>query len=165
MGAQRKEAPTAAFGLALAGGIIIVLAGLVVMLVGALVTLFVAGVGGIFGLIGVIWGILIIAFASLLRSRPEQHVGYGVAIVIFAILSWVGAFGGFVIGFILALIGGILAIVWKPGVVSVNVTMASGSFQADGSAAQGSASTRFCPGCGAPVEMGAKFCRSCGRTL
>jgi hypothetical protein len=165
MGTPPEESPSAAFGLALAGGIIVILAGLVVAALGAAVTFFLAGIGGIFGLIGVFWGIMIIIFANLLRSRPEQHAGYGAAIIVFALLSWFGSFGGFAIGFILALIGGILAILWKPGGVSVNVTMASGTFQSEGSFAQASVSTKFCPSCGAPVEAGATFCRNCGKSL
>jgi hypothetical protein len=166
MDAQRKESPSVAFGLALAGGILIMIAGIVVMVIGALVTIFIAGVGGVFGLIGVIWGILIIVFAFLLRSTPERHVGYGVTIIILAFLSWFGAFGGFVLGFLLALIGGIMAIVWNPGEVSVNVTVGSGGFQGGiPPPPQPSASTRFCPNCGAQVEAGAQFCRGCGRPL
>jgi len=160
-----RESPSVAFGLALAGGIIIILVGIVVAALGAAFTLFIAGLGGIFGLVGIVWGVLIIVFANLLRSKPEGHVGYGVAIIILALLSWVGAFGGFGLGFLLALIGGILAIVWNPSVSSVNVTVTSGSIPAQGPISQGPVSTRFCPSCGAPVEAGAKFCRNCGKTL
>lgn len=69
---------------------------------------------GLFGLVGAVWGVLIIVCALLLRSMPQNHVGLGIAVIIFALFSWVGSFGGFVIGFLLALVGGILAIVWKP---------------------------------------------------
>jgi len=116
-------------------------------------------------LVGAFWGILIIVFAALLRSSPEGHVGYGVGIIIFAILSWFGAFGGFGLGFLLSLIGGIMAITWNPREASINVTMTAGTIPAPGPIPQASAATRFCPRCGAPVEMGARFCRSCGGSL
>jgi hypothetical protein len=109
-----RETPTTAFGLALAGGIIIVLVGLVVMVLGAALTFFIGGIGGIFGLIGTLCGIVIVALAFALRSAPEQHEGLGAAIVVFSLLSWIGSFGGFAIGFLLALVGGILAILWRP---------------------------------------------------
>jgi len=122
-----------------------------------------AGIGEIFGLLGVFWGILIVIFASLLQFRPNQHVGLGVAIVILSVLSWLGSFGGFVIGFLLGLIGGILALAWNPSGPSVNVAVSSGSFAA--SAQMNPAARRFCPSCGSPTEPGAKFCRSCGGPL
>jgi hypothetical protein len=108
------ERPTAAFVLSLIGGIFVLLAGLFVMLVGALLTFFAFGVGGAFGLLGVIWGIIIIVGAAMLNSHPSDHVLWGVIILVFSIISWIGAVGGFFIGFLLGLIGGILAIVGHP---------------------------------------------------
>lgn len=165
MGGTSRETPSVAFGLTLAGGIIILLAGVVVMVVGAVLTFFIAGLGGIFGLVGVVWGVLIIVCAVMLRSMPDQHVGLGVAIIIFSVLSWFGSFGGLVIGFLLALVGGILAIVWKPGVASVNVSVSSAPTSATAQAMVSTGSTRFCPNCGSPTDSGSKFCRNCGRTL
>ncbi len=54
--------------------------------------------------------------AVLLSMNPRNHVAYGALIVVFAVLSWFGSFGGLFIGFLLALVGGILAIVWQPAV-------------------------------------------------
>jgi len=42
-----------------------------------------------------------------------MHVTYGSIILIASFTSWISAIGGFGIGFILALFGGILGIIWK----------------------------------------------------
>lgn len=114
------EKPTAAFVLSLIGGIIALLSGFFVMIVGT------ALIGGIaLGLLGVIWGILIIIGAAMLYSRPRQHKTWGIIVLVFSILSWfilalMGIIG--VIGFILGLVGGILGIIWKPSVVQPTPT-------------------------------------------
>jgi len=164
MGALRKESPSAAFGLALAGGIVIVIAGLLVSLVGAVLTFFIAGIGGVFGLVGVLWGILIIVFAVLLRAMPSRHVGLGVAIILFSVFSWVGSFGGFLIGFLLAFVGGILAIVWRPEGIPVNVTV-TGPSPTAATPVPSPTPTKYCPNCGSPVDAGERFCKKCGKVL
>jgi len=158
-----KETPSAAFGLAIAAGILIILGGVVATALGAVFTFFAFGVGAVLGLIGILWGVLIIVLAFKLRSSPHQHTELGVGIILLSIFSFFGAFGGFVIGFLLGLIGGILALAWNPSGPSVNVAVSSGSFAA--SAQMNPAARRFCPSCGSPTEPGAKFCRSCGGPL
>jgi hypothetical protein len=159
-----QERPTVAFGLTLAGGIIIILAGLAVMAVGAILTFFIGGIAGIFGLVGVVWGVLIVICASMLRSRPQQHVELGVAIIVLSLLSWVGSFGGFFLGFLLALVGGIMALVWKPSFATIATPYAS-PVPPVGAAAATPGTPRFCPNCGASLEAGARFCASCGKAL
>ncbi len=112
--AQIVDRPVAAFVLSLIGGIIILLVGLLIGLIGFIVTVPLGGIGAVIGVLGLAWGIIIIIGAALLYSRPEQHTAWGVIILVFSIVSWYGTLGGFFIGFILALIGGILAITWKP---------------------------------------------------
>jgi hypothetical protein len=129
LGSTRKDAPLTAFGLALAGGIIIILAGLDVLVIGAALTFFIGGVGGIFGLFGAVCGFLIMVFAFMLRSTPDQHIGLGIAIIVFSLLSWFGSFGGFAIGFLLALVGGILAVTWRPSAAPVSVATQPGPSQ------------------------------------
>lgn len=67
--------------------------------------------GMMYGLesLGLIIGVLVIVFALLMRSRPAERKTYGVLILIFSIISFVGM-GGFFIGAVLGLIGGILAL-------------------------------------------------------
>ena len=53
--------------------------------------------------------------AFMLNRKPEQHSTWGILIVLFSVLSMLGgAMGGFGVGLVLGLIGGILAITWKP---------------------------------------------------
>lgn len=70
---------------------------------------------GTFGILGLIFGAIVIVSALMLKSKPEQHSTWGILIVLFSVLSMLsGAMGGFGVGLILGLIGGILAITWKP---------------------------------------------------
>ncbi|MDD3932490.1 MAG: DUF6114 domain-containing protein [Methanoculleus sp.] len=65
------------------------------------------------GIWGIVCGIIILIGSYMLYSRPASHAAWGVVILIFSLLS-VFEGGGFVIGLILGVIGGILAIVLKP---------------------------------------------------
>ena len=69
------------------------------------------GYGIMYGLesFGIIIGILVIVFAILMRSRPADRKTYGVLIIAFSLVSFVGM-GGFFIGAIIGLIGGALAL-------------------------------------------------------
>lgn len=70
---------------------------------------------GIIGILGLIFGAVVIISAFMLNSKPEQHSTWGTMIVVFSVLSIFGsAMGGFGVGLILGLIGGILGITWKP---------------------------------------------------
>ena len=70
---------------------------------------------GTFGVLGLIFGAIVIVSALMLNRKPEQHSTWGVLIVLFSVLSMLGgAMGGFGLGLVLGLIGGILAITWKP---------------------------------------------------
>jgi hypothetical protein len=58
----------------------------------------------------------------LMIAVPRGHTVWGALAIIFALVSWAVALGGLFIGFLLTLIGGILALVWKPlpgGVITV----------------------------------------------
>lgn len=113
--------------LSLIGGIIIFLVGLLVLAIAsALNTLLgVTGAGtyGGFvgvamafttvGLIGALTGILVIVFGVLMYVRPQQHVIWGVLVLVLSIVSVFGL-GGFILGMILGIVGGILGIVFKP---------------------------------------------------
>lgn len=79
---------------------------------------FVGGFGALiiaFGIVGLIFGIIIIVGATMINSGDPSRVRTGsIIVLIFSILSLIVSGGGFVIGFILALIGSILGLVWKP---------------------------------------------------
>lgn len=69
----------------------------------------------LFGVVGLVFGVIVLISALMLNSKPEQHSTWGTLILIFSILSvFGGAMGGFGVGLVLGLIGGVLAITWKP---------------------------------------------------
>ena len=70
---------------------------------------------GFLGVLGLIVGLIVIISAIMLNNKPEQHSTWGILIIVFSVLSIFGsAMGGFGIGLILGLIGGILGVTWKP---------------------------------------------------
>lgn len=70
---------------------------------------------GIMGIVGVVFGIIIIVSALMLNSRPSEHMTWGILILVFSVVSVFGSMmGGFGVGVILGLIGGVLALTWKP---------------------------------------------------
>jgi hypothetical protein len=111
------EKPTAAFVLSLIGGIFILLGGVVITAVSSILLFFpVAGaVVAAIGIFGLICGILTILGAIWINTGEKDKVRMGsILVLIFSILSWIGAGGGFFIGFILGLIGAILGLTWNP---------------------------------------------------
>jgi len=118
------ERPTAAFVLSLIGGIFILIGSLIVSafagIVGGAMMLipFLGGFGALLiflGIIGVVFGIIIIIGAVMINSGDPSRVRTGsILVLIFSILSLFTTSGGFIVGFILALIGSILGLVWKP---------------------------------------------------
>ncbi|MGA2971523.1 MAG: DUF6114 domain-containing protein [Candidatus Bathyarchaeia archaeon] len=69
---------------------------------------------GFLGVAGLIFGLIVIISALMLNNKPEQHSTWGILIIVFSVLSIFGsAMGGFGIGLILGVIGGILAVTWK----------------------------------------------------
>ncbi|HEV2121002.1 MAG TPA: DUF4064 domain-containing protein [Candidatus Bathyarchaeia archaeon] len=121
------DKPTAAMVLSLIGGIFVILGGAFIAFVGSLVSSFgyLANGGSsggaavtAFGVVGIIMGLIMIVGSFMLYSKPTNAKMWGIIILILSILSWVTAVGGLVIGFILGLIGGILAIMYKPSTAS-----------------------------------------------
>jgi len=107
-----SEIPTAAFVLSLLGGIFVLLGGLIWAAVGTFLAFF-TGLGWLLYLF-VVFGIIIIVGAAMIRSTPSSAKSWGIVILILGILSLFGvvtAFGG-----ILSIIGGALALSWKPPV-------------------------------------------------
>jgi hypothetical protein len=76
---------------------------------------FVTGITAFVGAIGLVSGVMVIISGAMLRSSPGQRTLWGVLVVVFSCLSFFG-FGGFIIGAILGIIGGIMALTWKPAV-------------------------------------------------
>lgn len=61
---------------------------------------------------GLITGLFMLMFALSALFKPETHFFAGTSIIIFSILSFLGAAGGLIIGGILGLVGGILIASW-----------------------------------------------------
>ncbi len=113
------DKPTAAFVLSLIGGIFIVLGCIPYFAAGSFVGSLGFGVGASvlagFGVFGLICGLLTILGAVWINSGEKDKVRNGsILVLIFSIVSWIGAFGGYFIGFLLGLIGAILGLTWKP---------------------------------------------------
>jgi hypothetical protein len=69
-------------------------------------------ISGLF-LIGLVSGVLVMIGALMLNTRPTEHTAWGIIILVFSAISILGM-GGFLVGAILGIIGGTLAISWKP---------------------------------------------------
>jgi hypothetical protein len=103
--------PVGAAVLTILGGFFIIGGGLVFAFVGALFA--VLGFVSAFFLVGLLIGVLTLIVGLLMLIVPLGHVVWGALAVVLALASIPFALGGFVIGFILTLIGGILALRWK----------------------------------------------------
>ena len=117
-----SEKPTAAMVLSLIGGIFVILGGAFIAFVGSIVSSFGylanGGTNGgtlvtVFGVVGIIMGVIMVIGGFMMYSKPTSAKMWGIIVLILSILSWFTAVGGLVIGFLLGLIGGILAIVFK----------------------------------------------------
>ncbi|MCZ2809694.1 MAG: DUF6114 domain-containing protein [Candidatus Bathyarchaeota archaeon] len=67
--------------------------------------------GGL-SLIGLVSGIIVIIGVVMLNIRPTEHTGWGTVILVFSIISFLGM-GEFLIGAVLDIVGGTLALSWK----------------------------------------------------
>lgn len=133
---QLQESPRLAFLISLIAGFLIVTGGLFTGMVGILlhttgfesansqvtwpdtlgsgVALFEFGVS-LMGIIGVLTGTVVILAAVMLLRKPKKRSTWGSLIILFSLFSIYGAaMGGFGIGIVLGLIGGLLAVTWKP---------------------------------------------------
>jgi len=72
------------------------------------------GVYPIFSIIGLASGALVILGAVMLYNRPFEKDLWGAVIIAFSILGILGGMGGFMIGLVLGIVGGALALAWHP---------------------------------------------------
>src|SRR3989442_3543790 len=115
------EKPTAAFVLSLIGGIFILLGAIVVMALASVIgSLMLIGGGDpnlayLYGAVGLIFAILVLVGAVMLWMKPQQHVMWGVVVLLFSLFSIITT-GGVFIGLSLGLIGGVPGVALKtPG--------------------------------------------------
>ena len=67
----------------------------------------------VFSLIGMISGVLVIIGAVMLNTRPSEHITWGIIVLVFSMINFL-SMGGFFVGSILGIIGGALALSWRP---------------------------------------------------
>jgi hypothetical protein len=143
-----KEKPTAAFVLSLIGGIFILLGTFFYIFLfyyTVTITQFVGNKGDsyasltlvVIGITGLTSSILVIVGANMINSGEVGKVRKGgILVLIFSIISLIPSYGGLVIGFILSLIGGILALTWKPKYPVSIITAAPSTIPQSGFVAQ-----------------------------
>ena len=182
---QVQNKPTGAYVISLLGGIIGLLAALFIMVVWGILAWVtsaayydygfdLSGYFLIYTVLGVwmlITSILLIVFARRLNSNPMEHTKYGWYIIILSILG---------IGGLLGLIGGILALVYKPipvggpqyapqqqyyGPSQQQPQQWAQPQQQYAQPQQAQQITRICPQCGRVVQENLKFCPNCGKQL
>jgi hypothetical protein len=71
------------------------------------------GFMGGFSFVALIAGIFVIIGVVMLNARPAEHMTWGVVVLAFSIISFVGM-GGFVLGALLGIAGGALALSGRP---------------------------------------------------
>ncbi len=175
---QVQNKPTAAYVLSLLGGIFGLLISIAFLALGALAYSAVNTYSDYYtydtGAFGWGWGllvglgawmlitsILIIVFAGKLKAHPLEHSKWGALILIFSIIGLGGLFG---------LIGGILALVYKPIMAGAQPQYGPpqqqyGPPQAAYAQPPPQPITRICPQCGRVVQENLRFCPNCGKQL
>ena len=72
-----------------------------------------AGFVGAIAVFGLICGIIVTTSSILIRLKPAQRQTWGILVLVFSVLGFFGL-GGFIIGSVLGIVGGILALRWIP---------------------------------------------------
>jgi len=128
--------PTTASIISLIGGIIITLGGVLFVAVSAFILPglnygnlvvpqnlpasaipgLVSGFVGMIGIFGLVSGVIVLVSSVMLLTGKGQPRTWSVLILVFSILSLFGL-GGFLVGAVLGIVGGALALRWKPQTV------------------------------------------------
>jgi len=73
----------------------------------------ISGVLTVMGSFGLICGAIVLVSATMILAKVGRWRTWGILTLIFSVLSFIGL-GGFVVGAVLGIIGGILVLRWKP---------------------------------------------------
>ena len=73
----------------------------------------ISGVLEVMGGFGLVCGAIVLVSATMLLAKVGTRRTWGILILVFSVLSFVGL-GGFIIGAILGIAGGVLTLRWKP---------------------------------------------------
>jgi hypothetical protein len=63
--------------------------------------------------VSLICGVIVVFAALVLRIHPQEHVIWGIVIVVFSAISFVGM-GGYFVGAAFGILGGALALTYRP---------------------------------------------------
>src|SRR5437016_14041239 len=142
------------------------------MLLGGIVvtfgfSIFFGGIGAVFGIVGVVFGLVVLLGSIMLYNKPQGHTMWGVIILVLSIVAFPSIWG-FGIGSLLAFIGAILALVYKPSMGPAMMPSQPMGAMPMGSMGSGQAMGSMgmtCKNCGASIPAGATRCPSCGATV
>ena len=176
--------PSSAYWLSIVGGIIIVVFGLIEVAAGIAFrgayeqlargsSNLVVGLGAL----GTLMGVGIVILGLRLKSSPSTARTSGLLIIVFSLVSFFGG-GGLYLGLILAFIGGLLALWWRPPALVQSMYGTSGYNvpirQEPGPMPWQTPATpppspgvpqRFCPSCSTPNPVTAQTCSKCGAPM
>jgi hypothetical protein len=180
MSTQIENKPTAAFVLSIIGSVIGIIVSLALFALGAIAYSTVSALGSLYGsyysdyAAGALgWGfavyfafgawclissVLVMVFAIKLNANPIEHTKWGALILVFSIIG---------LGTLFGLIGGILALVYKPTPIGATPQYAPQQ-QYYGPPTQPVSYTptpqmRVCPQCGTQMQSNVRFCPNCGK--
>ena len=124
------EKPLTPFILSLIGGIFIILGAIAMsmlafgspnMMTGMMMDMhsgmgmsMMMGLASVATLVGLASGILVILGSLMLYSRPSESQLWGALIIAFSVASIPGGLGGLLVGLVLGVLGGSLALTWSP---------------------------------------------------
>jgi len=64
-------------------------------------------------IVSFVCGVIVLMSTLVLRIHPQEHFLWGIVIVVFSAISFVGM-GGYFVGAIFGIVGGVLALTYKP---------------------------------------------------
>jgi len=103
--------PVGAGVLTIIGGFFVLIGGAAFAVLGLFFAIF--GVVSRLFLLGLLVGVLILLMGVLMVALPSAHSVWGFLTICLAVASIPFAFGGLIVGFVLTLFGGILAVRWR----------------------------------------------------
>src|SRR5439155_11331337 len=68
----------------------------------------------IFTVVGLASGMIVILGSVMLYSKPSANQLWGAIILTFSLISIFGGMGGFLVGLVLGVVAGALALTWRP---------------------------------------------------
>ncbi len=107
-----EEYPSAAFVLSLIGGVIILVGAMFIAAFLSFAASLLLGFAIVTLPLGILCGVMIIVGAAMMKNREKVYTGAALVLA-FSLIS-LFSLGGFFLGFLLALIGGILGLTWRP---------------------------------------------------